>query len=67
MMGTEKIKDHDLGLKIESNCTKSLLAIDSVRVTLTKSKENRKSSRMVRKKLLDKEKEKEGNYVGGMI
>lgn len=64
-----RIKDHDLGLKIGSNCTKSLLAIESVRVekadyvTLT----NRKSSRMVRKKLLDKEKEKEGNYVGGMI
>lgn len=55
---------HDLGLKVGSNCTKTLLAIDSVRVdkadyaALPKSKENRKRSRMVRKKLLDKEKEK---------
>lgn len=68
-----RIKDHDLRLKIESNCTKTLLAIDSVRVekvdnvTLSKFKENRKRSSMVRKKLLDKEEEKEGNYVGGLI
>lgn len=58
---------HDLGLKVGSNCMKTLLAIDSVQVdkadyaALPKSKENRKRSRMVRKKLLDKEKEK-GDY-----
>lgn len=62
-----------MGLQIGSNCAQTFRAIDLIRIhkseiaTKEETKRARKRSRMIRKKLLDEEKEKGPDYEAGMF
>lgn len=61
-----------LGVQIGNNCVNTFRNIDSTRVqkadyaALPEAKQRRKRSRMIRKTLLDKEKEQDNDYDAGM-
>lgn len=63
----------DIGIKVGKNCAKTFRAVDINRIQKSEiaakeeTKHARKRTRMIRKKLLDEENEKEPDYESGMF